>query len=105
MIRRPPRSTLFPYTTLFRSRLDRLEAADEPESPQGMHEVEVDLVQGHPRERLPEERHVEARAVEGDEEFRAFHRRGKIFQVVALDERPSPRPVEHPDHRHRIPTD
>src|SRR3989441_11530968 len=25
MIRRPPRSTLFPYTTLFRSRADRLE--------------------------------------------------------------------------------
>src|SRR5205814_4086809 len=24
MIRRPPRSTLFPYTTLFRSRVDRL---------------------------------------------------------------------------------
>src|SRR3712207_8935713 len=24
MIRRPPRSTLFPYTTLFRSRLDQL---------------------------------------------------------------------------------
>src|SRR6266496_74398 len=27
MIRRPPRSTLFPYTTLFRSRLDRFEGA------------------------------------------------------------------------------
>src|SRR3712207_8834592 len=26
MIRRPPRSTLFPYTTLFRSRLDRTPA-------------------------------------------------------------------------------
>src|SRR2546422_9483651 len=26
MIRRPPRSTLFPYTTLFRSRRDRYEA-------------------------------------------------------------------------------
>src|SRR3712207_8817563 len=26
MIRRPPRSTLFPYTTLFRSHLDRLES-------------------------------------------------------------------------------
>src|SRR3712207_8838757 len=26
MIRRPPRSTLFPYTTLFRSGLNRLEA-------------------------------------------------------------------------------
>src|SRR2546426_3315960 len=27
MIRRPPRSTLFPYTTLFRSALERAEAA------------------------------------------------------------------------------
>src|SRR3712207_8654559 len=32
MIRRPPRSTLFPYTTLFRSVLDRrVEAAGEPD--------------------------------------------------------------------------
>src|SRR2546427_10939666 len=29
MIRRPPRSTLFPYTTLFRSHRDRLDAAAE----------------------------------------------------------------------------
>src|SRR3712207_7892302 len=28
MIRRPPRSTLFPYTTLFRSDLDRFAPAD-----------------------------------------------------------------------------
>src|SRR2546422_2524534 len=28
MIRRPPRSTLFPYTTLFRSRWDRLTMRD-----------------------------------------------------------------------------
>src|SRR2546425_6757517 len=28
MIRRPPRSTLFPYTTLFRSRTPRCRAAD-----------------------------------------------------------------------------
>src|SRR3712207_7194729 len=28
MIRRPPRTTLFPYTTLFRSQRDRLEAGD-----------------------------------------------------------------------------
>src|SRR5207249_6535798 len=74
-------------------RLDRLEAADESESPQRMHQVEVDLVQGHSWERLPKERHVEARAVEGDEEFRAFHRRGEIFQVVALDERSFPLPI------------
>src|SRR5688572_32553472 len=31
MIRRPPRSTLFPYTTLFRSRLDRLVEPPLPE--------------------------------------------------------------------------
>src|SRR2546430_5563323 len=30
MIRRPPRSTLFPYTTLFRSSSWALEAGDEP---------------------------------------------------------------------------
>src|SRR5260221_4526920 len=30
MIRRPPRSTLFPYTTLFRSRSIALELADRP---------------------------------------------------------------------------
>src|SRR3712207_7199373 len=29
MIRRPPRSTLFPYTTLFRSRVDRVEAGED----------------------------------------------------------------------------
>src|SRR5689334_24657183 len=28
MIRRPPRSTLFPYTTLFRSRRDRADRGD-----------------------------------------------------------------------------
>src|SRR3712207_8907349 len=30
MIRRPPRSTLFPYTTLFRSQVIRLAACDQP---------------------------------------------------------------------------
>src|SRR3712207_7451879 len=35
MIRRPPRSTLFPYTTLFRSRpaLHRLAVAQDPHAP------------------------------------------------------------------------
>src|SRR2546429_9929924 len=31
MIRRPPRSTLFPYTTLFRSEHERERGADDPE--------------------------------------------------------------------------
>src|SRR3712207_9144216 len=29
MIRRPPRSTLFPYTTLFRSELEKLDALED----------------------------------------------------------------------------
>src|SRR5438094_7460478 len=29
MIRRPPRSTLFPYTTLFRSQLERVDRLDD----------------------------------------------------------------------------
>src|SRR2546426_11509823 len=33
MIRRPPRSTLFPYTTLFRSLPEALRGADEAELP------------------------------------------------------------------------
>src|SRR5256885_10027400 len=37
MIRRPPRSTLFPYTTLFRSAaMPMLELVDMPESSDGM---------------------------------------------------------------------
>src|SRR3712207_7957147 len=32
MIRRPPRSTLFPYTTLFRSKLKLFCSAEHPES-------------------------------------------------------------------------
>src|SRR3989441_9636200 len=33
MIRRPPRSTLFPYTTLFRSRLEHKRLLDAPDQP------------------------------------------------------------------------
>src|SRR4051812_49674800 len=40
MIRRPPRSTLFPYTTLFRSRLQGL-GADHPLGPAGDREGEA----------------------------------------------------------------
>src|SRR2546426_4584232 len=37
MIRRPPRSTLFPYTTLFRSRLARFPAGREARGQAGRH--------------------------------------------------------------------
>src|SRR5207244_3629623 len=84
-------------------RLDRLEAADESEAPERMDEVEVNLVQMHARERLAKERHIEPRAVEGDEELRVFQGRRELFQVVALDERSSRRTVVHPNHSDRIP--
>src|SRR3712207_8978669 len=49
MIRRPPRSTLFPYTTLFRSKLESASPAGGREAqPQGRSNV-VDL-QLHPLE-------------------------------------------------------
>src|SRR3712207_8485899 len=38
MIRRPPRSTLFPYTTLFRSRVDGVHAREEGEDAGQEHE-------------------------------------------------------------------
>src|SRR2546426_8609097 len=54
MIRRPPRSTLFPYTTLFRSRYDRLrldrqsrERRGRPRRPRRAQGV--DLHPGEPR--------------------------------------------------------
>src|SRR2546430_5647021 len=63
MIRRPPRSTLFPYTTLFRSRGLEVVAAD-------VVEVEVDAVRGGGREQVGDravvvvERGVETELVE-----------------------------------------
>src|SRR3712207_8976645 len=41
MIRRPPRSTLFPYTTLFRSVLDQLDAGQHAARQLGVLLVEV----------------------------------------------------------------
>src|SRR2546425_7146693 len=49
MIRRPPRSTLFPYTTLFRSRLFQLQAG-----PQGLHAQVVLLIDHHAEGRSEE---------------------------------------------------
>src|SRR3712207_8374311 len=47
MIRRPPRSTLFPYTTLFRSRVREGVAGDRPLQPgEGGAEVAADRGQG-----------------------------------------------------------
>src|SRR2546426_10479654 len=49
MIRRPPRSTLFPYTTLFRSAVELL---DDRLQDAAVHVVEPELVHVEPLERL-----------------------------------------------------
>src|SRR2546421_11715107 len=48
MIRRPPRSTLFPYTTLFRSRDERRQANTEGEPVRGLVEEVAEGVRGDP---------------------------------------------------------
>src|SRR2546430_6640620 len=65
MIRRPPRSTLFPYTTLFRSRVDHPDRGDARRAPVEAHEP-----RGRGRLRgaevLDDERRVEAEEPPGD---------------------------------------
>src|SRR2546422_1095141 len=56
MIRRPPRSTLFPYTTLFRSVLGLEPAALELEAPEeGLVRADSKRVAGQPSPRRSEE--------------------------------------------------
>src|SRR2546430_12318214 len=51
MIRRPPRSTLFPYTTLFRSIEQVGEEPDEPQQRQGDEGADHSDQGGHARQR------------------------------------------------------
>src|SRR3989454_12657532 len=59
MIRRPPRSTLFPYTTLFRSHAGVGEGADLDRHRHALLEpTHVDLVHGSPEDQIPHGRHT-----------------------------------------------
>src|SRR2546425_1529362 len=64
MIRRPPRSTLFPYTTLFRSRPDRQPAATPHVLDPG------DERRGHGSQ--PDEHHAELRSEEHTSELQSL---------------------------------
>src|SRR2546430_15728284 len=112
MIRRPPRSTLFPYTTLFRSkRLDVLELAVHGGEAHVGHLVQVaqllhhelpDRARGHFP--VPEAAHLVHHATEGLVELGARHR--ALLQrflhagaQLRLIERLAP-PVALDHHRH-----
>src|SRR2546422_5499841 len=65
MIRRPPRSTLFPYTTLFRSRNWRL--LRRPASPLARTLQLLD----HPGDTIPDDREVARRSEEHTSELQS----------------------------------
>src|SRR3712207_6957989 len=78
MIRRPPRSTLFPYTTLFRSEPRRI---TRPPSPQLGQQVR-ELLEA--AEVVPGQQHVDVRL--GDHHA---DRRGPVVRVVRSEEHTS----------------
>src|SRR2546429_9934766 len=117
MIRRPPRSTLFPYTTLFRSEHDeaegrerRVKGLEERQKQRGLRRLGGGVVErrggGEPGHRLPEilpARHqalgvahhelqgivVEADEAEGegDAEHRPYQANGRLGPQQRADER------------------
>src|SRR3712207_9043426 len=80
MIRRPPRSTLFPYTTLFRSRV----AVDDPLQVGGREgQVALDRRQRDVRDRRVEDDH-ELREADEDEDDPAVGLDGRLRRRVPL---------------------
>src|SRR2546430_5793471 len=82
MIRRPPRSTLFPYTTLFRSRQVRVlaPAQVEVDLPEAEEVVVVDDVGGEEHHQPADRREREQRVARGrvpDAPHDARHRRSE----------------------------
>src|SRR3712207_6873620 len=70
MIRRPPRSTLFPYTTLFRSGVVAVQQSGRGQPPDGEGQLPAEVpgvldAGVHP---LPAGRRVQVRGVAGDED-------------------------------------
>src|SRR2546430_8015406 len=101
MIRRPPRSTLFPYTTLFRSHL-------EDRSPRGRHDDAVPARIGPPardgqvvgRERAGVERHRDGPALTDRKSTRLNSSHSQIsYAVFCLKKKKkSTEPQPQPQH-------
>src|SRR2546428_5932093 len=72
MIRRPPRSTLFPYTTLFRSRLGHQSRGDGADIAKTL-DGDARALETHPqrRERLARHDHAAARSEEHTSELQS----------------------------------
>src|SRR2546422_4334596 len=74
MIRRPPRSTLFPYTTLFRSRVPgallQVRPRPEPAHQSGQRAPHADQ-EGEPEDEVAEDRHLRFRSEEHTSELQS----------------------------------
>src|SRR2546425_9123662 len=90
MIRRPPRSTLFPYTTLFRSRIGQLGWNHVYHAAKGVGPVEHACGTTNHFDALGQPR-VDGRSV--------LVTPGVVLEPAAVDEREHPRAGEPPDHR------
>src|SRR3712207_7616181 len=82
MIRRPPRSTLFPYTTLFRSR-------EEPHLPVAAEDERADVALAHPVARDEVERRLADLLL--PERHRHVVELGRAVQPVEMVDRKSTR--------------
>src|SRR5258708_4881881 len=88
MIRRPPRSTLFPYTTLFRSLAGRLAARRGNEAPRAA----ASAFLGH-RGKLPALRRPRLRGIpQGPLASAIVHRKRARKEIVAADQSLNPSP-------------
>src|SRR3989449_8532102 len=75
MIRRPPRSTLFPYTTLFRSHLHAARGGDDHDRP---------VRRVHARERLPREVEIARRVDQVRSEEHTSELQSRLHLVCRL---------------------
>src|SRR5256886_16335368 len=103
MIRRPPRSTLFPYTTLFRSALDQRRLLDLPREVTVVRGEDPDA-EGQRHRRVDEdERAVTVVETEGDEHLVEGDEQDRVGHDVGREERaPPPEPARGLESTQRV---
>lgn len=85
--------------------LNGLQAPVEAEAVEGMHQVHMDLAEGHPGKGPLQEGHVEPQAVEGHEHFPPIEGARQFLHVDPFDEGSLAIPIIDPNDGHRVPAD
>src|SRR3712207_7127505 len=102
MIRRPPRSTLFPYTTLFRS-LRVGDAGEEDPAPSVERGVEVGVAPEVPVQRVQDRRGLRAERGRSEEHTSELQSRQYLVCRLLLEKKKTPLPSLIPQHPHLYP--